>query len=157
VHLVVLNTHLSRGDPSSSRKQPQVDVGGSLVEGGFRFFATSQTFPPPAKCCCRPCNSKNAPFVGTYPELHAWPKMCITLSTLDHNISPNPFPIFTKHWCMARKSNQILIPDWTNFHCPGATLVVGSSNLILGTCLGALVSKHPWEPQQKHIRYHPSR
>jgi len=22
--------------------------------------------------------------------------------------------------------NQILIPDWTNFHCPGATLVMGT-------------------------------
>jgi len=30
-----------------------------------------------------------------------------------------PSSIFT------RPENQILIPDWTDFHCPGATLVVG--------------------------------
>jgi len=36
--------------------------------------------------------------------------------------------------------NQILIPDWTNFHYPGATLAIGQSTFVpVGKCCSAQV------------------
>jgi len=54
-------------------------------------------------------------------------------------VVPRQFSQDTGEW----RENQILIPDWTNFHCPGATLVgewpeqsnlLGSSQSIFSFC-----------------------